>query len=73
MEIHEKKFAAYSGEKDLKAVGNWLEENTEPIIVNVVEEHPAKKLSKALEDQTPLLVIINRDNSESFKAAFTFL
>ncbi len=73
VEIHEKKFASYSGEPELKAVANWLEVNTEPVIVNVVEEHPAKKLSKALEEQTPLLVIVNRDNSEAFKAAFSFL
>lgn len=48
VEIHEKKFAAYTGEKDVNAVAEWLEENTEPLIVNVVEANPAKKLSKAL-------------------------
>lgn len=48
VEIHEKKFAAYTGEKDVNAVAEWLDENTEPLIVNVVEANPAKKLSKAL-------------------------
>lgn len=72
VEIHEKKFAAYSGEKDVKAVAEWLDENTEPLIVNVVETNPAKKLTKALEDQTPLLIIVNRDNSEAFTTAYNF-
>ena len=71
VEIHEKKFAAYSGEKDVKAVAEWLDENTEPLIVNVVETNPAKKLTKALEDQTPLLIIVNRDNSEAFTTNLT--
>jgi hypothetical protein len=28
VEIHEKKFAAYTWEKDVKAVADWLDENT---------------------------------------------
>ena len=73
VEVHEKKFARYTGDSDLDAVANWLEETTESVIVNVVEEYPGKKLNKALENQTPLLVIVNRDDSEAFKAAFSFL
>lgn len=38
-----------------------------------MSEYPSRKLNKALENHTPLLVIINRDNSDTFKAAFTFL
>ena len=73
VEIHKEKYTGYNGEQDLKAIANWLDETTEEVIVNVVETNPAKKLSKALEEQTPLLVIINRDNSEAFKTAYTLL
>lgn len=61
--IHDGRFAEHSGDSNLHSVANWLIESTEPVIVNVVESHPARKLSKALESSTPLLVIVNRDNS----------
>jgi len=73
VEIHEKKFASYSGEPNLKAVANWLDELTEPSIIKIAEAEAPKKLNKAFADATPLLVIINRDNSEAFNTAFTFL
>lgn len=73
VEVLDKKFAQYLGDRDLDAVANWLEETTEEVIVNIVEEFPSKKLNKALENQSPLLVIINRDNSDAFKSAFALL
>ena len=73
VEVHEKKLAKYSGDQNLDAVANWLEEATEPVIANIVEQNPGRKLNRALEGQIPLLVIINRDNSDAFKKAFEFL
>jgi hypothetical protein len=73
VEVLDKKFARYLGDRDLDAVANWLEETTEEVIVNIVEEFPSRKLNKALENQSPLLVIINRDNSDAFKSAFALL
>jgi hypothetical protein len=62
VEIHSKKgVQAYSGEATLEAVANWLEDKTEPLIVGVVDQKPTKRLSKALEGKSPLLVIVKRD------------
>lgn len=41
--------------------------------MNVVESHPARKLSRALESSTPLLIVVNRDSGEDFRKAFALL
>lgn len=73
VEVLSKNFAQYTGDNDLNAVANWLDQTTEEVVVNIVEEYPGKKLNRALENQIPLIAIINRDNSDAFKAAFAFL
>jgi hypothetical protein len=71
--VHEKKSAKLTGDQNLRTVSNWLIETTEPVIVNIVEEHASRKLSRALEANTPILTLLNRDNSEAFNAAFALL
>ena len=73
VEIFSKAFASYEGDQNLDAVANWIEEATEEVIINIASTAPSKKLNRALENQTPLLIIINRDDSDAFKAAFSFL
>ena len=45
----------------MQEVAAWLEDITEPLIVSVVDSKPAKKLTKSLEGNAPLLVIVKRD------------
>lgn len=66
MEIHTKKgVQTYSGEVTLEDITNWLEDATEPLVVGVVDQKPTKRLSKALEGQSPLLVIVKRDETST--------
>lgn len=41
--------------------------------MKVGTKKPGKQLNKAFENHTPLLIILNRDNSDSFKAAYATL
>lgn len=56
-----KRSSSYEGEATLKEVAAWLEDTTEPLIVSVVDSSPAKKLTRALEGQAPLLVVVKRN------------
>jgi thiol-disulfide isomerase/thioredoxin len=73
VEIYDETYSSYSGDTNIDAVANWLIEKTEDVIVQVANPVASKKLEKALSNQTPLLIIINRDNSTAFSAAFSFL
>lgn len=63
LEVHNKEFSSYGGQINLKDIASWLEETTEPIVVSVVQATPTKRLTKALETQTPLLVVVKRDGN----------
>lgn len=73
VEIFDKNHAEYTGDQHIDAIANWIEDMIEEIIVNIAQPQTSKKLNKALESQTPILLIMNRDNSEAFKAAHQLL
>jgi len=43
---------------------------TEPSVVNIFEEEYPKKLTRALEGYSPLLVLVNRDDSPAFQTGY---
>ena len=57
----------------MDTVFNWLEEKTEEVLVQVAQPATSRKLIKALESQTPILLLINRDDSDAQDIAREFL
>lgn len=57
----------------MDAVFNWLEEKTEEVLVKVAEPTTSRKLNRALESQTPILLLVNRDDSDGEQIAREFL
>ena len=65
VEVHDGRYSQYSGDQNLDAVFNWLEEKTEEVLVQVAQPTTSRKLNKALESQTPILLLVNRDDSDA--------
>lgn len=57
----------------MDAVANWLDEKSEEVLVNVAQPTTSKKLNRALENQTPILLLMNRDDAEVTLKAKAFL
>ena len=69
VEVHDNKFSQYKGDQNIDAVGNWLWEKTEEVLIDVAVSSNSKKLSRSLEEKIPLLILINRDDSEAVVSA----
>jgi hypothetical protein len=73
VELLDKKFAQYTGDQDIDAVGNWLWEKSEETLIEVAVSSNSKKLSRSLEEKIPLLILVNRDDSAAATHALEFL
>ena len=62
-EIFSKETHHFEGAEDLDLVLEWIEESTEPVVVDALSQPAPKKLTHAIDAKKPLLILAKRDQA----------
>jgi thioredoxin 1 len=74
IEFHtEEDVKTYRGSPSLEDVVQWLDHVSSPVLVSMGESVPSKKLEKAIANQVPILVVLNKHERSAAAPALEFL